>query len=87
MTRDEFEQLLSEWCDRPEDPGLARRVEAAAAADPALAEARDRWVCFERMVRRRLPCMGGVRWEALCRRIGQAVRNRSASEVAQPGGQ
>jgi hypothetical protein len=75
LSRDEFEQLLSELCDRPDDAALLARVESAVQSQPALAEVRDRWLGFERTFEQRLPCMCRVAWATLRARIAQATHN------------
>lgn len=73
VTRDEFEQLVSQWLDHPECTRLARQVREAAAADPELARLRDGWVSFDQCLRRRVPSIPPVRWDVLRKRITQAI--------------
>lgn len=44
MTRDAFEQLLSEWLATPDDPALRTRISDACAGNPAFARLRDDWL-------------------------------------------
>lgn len=72
MTRDEFEQLLSDWLDC-RDADAARQLDAAIAARPELARLRDQWLAFETRLRGSLPPMRSVAWDAFRERIAAAI--------------
>jgi hypothetical protein len=76
MTRDKFEQLLSDWLDG-RDPNVADQLDAAIAASPDFARLRDQWLEFESGLRRNLPVMRAVAWDRVRGRIAAAVADES----------
>jgi len=83
MNRDQFEQLVSQWLDQPQDGGLRARIEAGTAESPVLARLKDEWVALDRLVRRATPAVQAVDWERLQQRIVQQVQD-AAEETAGP---
>jgi hypothetical protein len=83
MNRDQFEQLVSQWLDQPENHELRARIEAATAKSPELAELKGEWVALERLVRRATPTVQAIDWGRLQQRIVQAARH-AAEETADP---
>lgn len=72
MTVEEFERLVSEWLDAPDQVELAAAVEAAVAARPAWARLRDEWQLLVANLRR-LPAHGTCT-DGLRRAIQAAIK-------------
>ncbi|HUU95549.1 MAG TPA: hypothetical protein VM487_07405 [Phycisphaerae bacterium] len=83
MKPDQFEQLVSQWLDQPQNHELRARIEAAAAESPELARLKDEWVALDRLVRRATPTVQALDWERLQQRIVQQVQH-AAEETAGP---
>ena len=75
MTRDEFEQLLSEWLDARGNAGLAARIEAAIEADAELGPVRDQWLRLQERIAGGLNSAASSRvdWARFRLRVSQAV--------------
>mgnify|MGYP000425904455 CR=1 FL=1 len=80
MSPDSFEQLVSAWLDDPQSEALARRVNDAVRADPALAALLAQWQASERLLRREPLALSRVDWTALRSRIGAAIDRQSAAD-------
>ncbi len=79
LTRDEFEQLLSDWLDNPHDRDLCERLDAALAADPGLRSLSDQHqTIMSILATPELP----VDWDAL----RAAIRSAIAAEAARSHG-
>lgn len=83
MNRDQFQQLVSQWLDQPQNHELRARIEAAAAESPELARLKDEWVALDRLVRQATPTVQALDWERLQQRIVQQVQH-AAEETAGP---
>lgn len=80
MDREAFEQLVSEWLDTPARGDLRARIDAALAAEPALAELFEQWRRLDGVFRENLPQLPSVKWPRLARRISRAV-DREAEDA------
>ena len=80
MNRDQFQQLVSQWLDQPQNHELRARIEAAAAESPELARLKDEWVALDRLVRRATPTVQALDWERLQQRIAQQVQHEVPAE-------
>jgi len=69
----DFEQLVCAWLDEPQQLDLARQVEQAVAADPALGALLEEWRRFDKCLHAAFPPACAVRWDRLRLRISQAV--------------
>jgi len=74
MTREEFEQLVSEWLDDPGNEGLRTRIEAAIRDDSSLATVVEEWQRFDTTLQAGLPEPGDVDWGGMRAQIGEAIR-------------
>lgn len=79
MNRQAFEQLVSEWLDRPAQDDLRARIEAAVRADPALARLMGEWLHLNRLIRGGLPGPHGVEWDRFRARLATLLE-RSLDE-------
>ena len=73
MDREAFEQLVSDWLDRPEHDELCRAVAAAAAESSELERLKDEWVRLDRLVRSASSAVDQVDWPRFRERIDQAL--------------
>jgi len=76
MTRDAFEQLLSDWLDG-RDARVADQLDAAIATSPEFARLRDEWLDFEAGLRKNMPVMREVAWDLFRGRIAAVIANES----------
>jgi hypothetical protein len=81
MKHQAFEQLVSEWLDRPAQDDLRASVEAALRADPALARLMSEWLHLNELIRRGLPGPDGVEWDRFKAHLA-AQLERSPDESA-----
>lgn len=66
-------QLISDALDAPHDADLHRRLDAAIAAQPEIADEFARWQRLEGLIRRALPAPHGIAWKHLHERLRTAV--------------
>lgn len=81
MKHQAFEQLVSEWLDRPARDVLRARIEAALHADPSLARLMSEWLRLNELIRRGLPGPDGVQWDQFKGRVA-ALLERSSDDSA-----
>lgn len=79
MTREQFEQLVSEWLAEPSRLDLRARVDAAARLDPEFARLRDEHQRLATLLKQHTPQVRGVAWDKLHARLTAAV-HASATE-------
>lgn len=82
MTRDAFEQLISEWLDDRHDRSLRARLDAAVAAEPRLAAVLDEWQTFDRRLRDGMPVARGIDWAHFRHAVSSAVDAAIAEDAA-----
>jgi len=73
MTREDFEQLVSQWLDQPERQDLRAEVERAAAASPALKSLLDEWIRLDRLIRAPEHPAAGLDWKLFQREISDGI--------------
>lgn len=73
MNRAAFEQLVSEWLDRPGRADLRARVEAALREKPALARVLERWRHLNQLLQAALPSLSGVDSQHFRMRVAQSL--------------
>lgn len=92
MELEDFEKLVSQWLDHPQDAELRAAVERATAESPELERLRDEWVRLDQLVRGAAPGVDRVDWPRLQQRIGAELARdedeldehlRAATDVTQ----
>ena len=73
MDREAFEQLVSEWLDRPHDAELRARVRVAVERSPDLARLLDEWTRLDRLVRDSSAAPLNVDWKRFTSRVAAAI--------------
>lgn len=73
MKTGEFENLIGEWLDEPQRADLAARIDAAVAADPALARERERLTRLHRLVAQSLSGAPRIDEARFVQRISAAI--------------
>jgi hypothetical protein len=79
MTRKAFEELVDAWLAEPQRHDLRRQIDAAVAADPALAAVVEQWRRFDELLQR--GCTDPrVHWDRLKEHILAAVSARDSAD-------
>ncbi len=73
MEREDFEQKLSEWLDRPHCDKLRAMIDRAVAQTPRLRPIRAEWQRLNDFVKSTRDAPAGVEWQRLRESILEAV--------------
>jgi len=84
MDREAFEQLVSDWLDRPDDVELRRRIARAIEATPELAEVRDQWRRLHALLQAEPTVLRNIRWERFHGHVHAAVSDEDGSSSGAP---
>jgi hypothetical protein len=78
MDREDFEQLVSQWLDQPQDEQLRAAIDAAAVDSPELERLRDEWIRLDQLVRGGADDVERVNWAGFQKRISAELDTAEA---------